>query len=300
MIANPCSGRDNSPERLGSLLASVREAEVHWTEGPGHARRLVREALARGVRRFVAAGGDGTVSEIAAGLAGAPGEPLLGILPFGTGNDLARSLGVPLDLDRAARVLAEGRERSIDLVRIDSARRGLMVNASVAGLGGDITSGLDHEMKRTWGPSVYLRMALDNIASAGTFAALLTLDGREMELEVANVVIANGIFLGGGIPVAPLARTDDGLLDVLILPALSAVGLFGLVPWVLAGRQHLSRKVVHLRAASVRVEAEVPMPVTIDGEPWGCGPVSYEVQPRALRVLCPVHPSVIPVRYRLS
>ncbi|MEE9579169.1 MAG: diacylglycerol kinase family protein [Gemmatimonadota bacterium] len=300
MIAHPGSVREISAPLIERLLAPISEIGVRWTSGPGHARELAREALARGVRFFVAAGGDGTVSEVASGLASAPEGASLGILPFGTGNDLARSLGLPLDLDRAAEVVVTGRARPMDLVRVYAERPGRMAINSIAGLGGDVAAGLDQELKRTWGSAVYLRMALDNIASAATFRAEITLDDEQMTLDLTNVVVANGKFLGGGIPVAPLAELDDGLLDVMVLPALSATRLFGLVPRVLMGRHHRSRHVIYRRARRVRVEADSPMPVTIDGEPAGSGPVAYEVEPGALRVIRPSTEPRGSLRYRIS
>lgn len=299
-IANPGCGRDISPPLIGRLLAPLGELEVLWTIGPGHAGELVREALSRGVRRFVAAGGDGTVNEIASGLASAPEGTSLGILPFGTGNDLARSLGLPLDLDRAAEVLVSGRECPIDLVRVHSSRPGMMANSSIAGLGGDIAEGLDRDLKRTWGSAAYLRMALDNVPSAAAFRAEITLDDARLRLAVTNVVVANGKFLGGGIPVAPLAELDDGLLDVMVLPALSSARLFGIVPRLLMGRVHESRHVIHRRSRRVRVEADSAMPVTIDGEAGGSGPVTYEVEQGALRLIRPSSVEKGSIRYRLG
>jgi diacylglycerol kinase (ATP) len=300
VIANPGSVRDISAPLIERLLAPISEIELRWTHGPGHAGELAREARASGRRFFVAAGGDGTVSEVASGLASASEGTSLGILPFGTGNDLARSLGLPLDLDRAAEVLVTGRARPMDLVRVYAARPARMAISSIAGLGGDVAAGLDQELKRTWGSAAYLRMALDNVASAATFRAEITLDDERLTLDLTNVVVANGKFLGGGIPVAPLAELDDGLLDVMVLPALSAVRLFGLVPHVLMGRHHRSRHVIHRRSRRVRVEADSPMPVTIDGEPAGSGPVTYEVEPNALRVIRPSTEPPGSLRYRIS
>jgi diacylglycerol kinase (ATP) len=297
VIANPRSGREISPSRLEALLAGFEASRLRWTEGPGHATLLAQEAVSRGAPLVVAAGGDGTINEVVAGLTLVPGKGDLAILPFGTGNDLARSLGIPLDLLEAAAIALGGRTRSIDLVAVDGARPGLMANASVAGLGGDLTQGLDLELKRTWGPAVYLRMALDELGAAAGFAIEIRLDDQVLELESTNVVVANGRYLGGGIPVAPAASLDDGLLDVVVLPALSTARLFGLVPRVLAGRQLRSRHVLHRRARRVRVAAAGPMPVTIDGEPAGSEPISYEVKPGALRVRCPdADPLTVPYR----
>lgn len=300
VIANPASVRDISSPLVERLLAPIMEFETQWTLGPGHARQLAREALGRGIRSFIAAGGDGTVSEVASGLASAPAGTSLGILPFGTGNDLARSLGIPLDLGHAAHVLRTGRARPMDLVSVQSGSPGKMAINSIAGLGGDVAAGLDPELKRTWGSAAYLRTALDDVASAASFRAEITLDDERMTLDLTNVVVANGKFLGGGIPVAPLAELDDGLLDVMVLPALPALRLFGLVPHVLLGRHHRSRHVIHRRSRRVRVAPDSPMPVTIDGEPAGTGPVTYEVEPGVLQV---IRPSVEPegsLRYRIS
>ena len=287
VIANPRAGREISHDRLAALLEEAEGFLVRWTEEPGHARRLAREAASRGSRLVVAAGGDGTINEVVAGLLAVDDPPDLGVLPFGTGNDLARSLGIPLDLTEAARIALHPSARSIDVVTVDGSHPGLMANASVGGLGGDLTEGLDLDLKRTWGPAVYLRMALDELGSAAGYSVEIRLDDEVIESEAMNVVVANGRYLGGGIPVAPAARLADGWLDVVVLPVLSTARLFGLVPRVLAGRQLASRRVIHRRARHVRVAASRAMPVTIDGEPAGSGPVAYEVKPRALRVRAP-------------
>jgi diacylglycerol kinase (ATP) len=300
VIANPGSVRDISAPLIERLLAPFSPIEVRWTNGPGHARELAVGAHASGTRLVVAAGGDGTVSEVASGLVSAAEGMSLGILPFGTGNDLARSLGLPLDLDRAAEVLHTSPARPMDLVHVHSDRTARMAISSIAGLGGDVAASLDPELKRMWGSAAYLRAALDNLASAATYRTVITLDDERLTLDLTNVVVANGRFLGGGIPVAPLAEPDDGLLDVMVLPALSAAGLFGLVPRVLMGRHHRSRHVIHRRSRCVRVEADSPMPVTIDGEPAGSDPVAYEIEPGALSVIRPSKESPSPLRYRIS
>ena len=299
VIANPRSGREIQPSRIEAIAARFEASLLHWTSGPGDATRLAQEAATGGARLVVAAGGDGTINEVVAGLTAVRRETELALLPFGTGNDLARSLGISLDLSEAAATALGGRTRIIDLAEVDGPGPRLMANASVSGLGGDLTEGLDLDLKRAWGSAVYLRMALDELGAAGGFAVEVRLDDEVLELEATNVVVANGRYLGGGIPVAPAARLDDGLLDVVVLPALSTARLFGLVPRVLAGRQLKSRHVVHRRARRVTVAATGPMPVTIDGEPGGSAPVTYEVMPAVLRVRCPeARPPTLPYRLR--
>ncbi|MFQ5888655.1 MAG: diacylglycerol/lipid kinase family protein [Gemmatimonadota bacterium] len=288
IILNPVSGSGTDPSVLRAAAARLPGAEVRVTGAPGDASKLAAEAAAAGFETIVAAGGDGTVSEVVAGLA--PGFPAVrvGLIPLGTGNDLARSYGIPRRVEPAIDLLRAGPERRLDVVRVAGARSGHFVNALVAGYGGTIDRRMDPVMKRRWGPLAYLRAAIGEVGALRPYRTHVELDGDEkIDLESVMVVVANGRFAGGRIPLAPAARPDDGLLDLMIMPALSGPRLAAEALRILLGRQAGSRRLLLRRARRVRLELDPPGECNVDGERCPGGPLSFEVLPGAIRIVAP-------------
>lgn len=289
VILNPGAG---GADEVAGRMAVIREhpaledGEIRRTGEAGDARTLARRAAADGVERVVAAGGDGTVNGVVTGLLEEGRGAVLGVLPMGTGNDLARSLGIPLELDGALDVLAEATPVSVDLVRMTGSADRWFANASAGGLSGRVDEGVTPDLKAVWGPLAYIRSALEFVSELPTWRVTLeTGAGETWEGDALNVLVANGRTVAGGIPVAPEARLDDGLLDVVVvrtagLPALAAFASRCLV------ESHLDHELVEHRVVrSLSVASEPPMTFNVDGELVGETPFSYEVRPGALQVL---------------
>lgn len=240
---------------------------------------------------MVAAGGDGLASEVARGLLSAPAEgdrPAFGLLPLGTGNDLARALGIPTgDLPAAAAIVARGRARSLDAGRLEDGT--LFLSAAVAGFGGRLRPG--PRTRRRWGRLSYVREAARALPRLRPHRALLTLEGpggvERLEERLYTLAVCNGPYAGGGLPLAPGARNDDGLLDVVGLRVAPVPALAVLIARVVAGRHLGTPGVLHRRVRGLRVRS-VPTPwVNVDGEPRRARDLSVESVPAALRVLAP-------------
>lgn len=308
VILNPTARRASRTRRLLSEMAAAPDTQLRETSGPGDAADLARWARSERVSEIVSAGGDGTLNEIVNGLApfrrrsaaedaGAdPGPaaspvPAVGLLPLGTGNDVARSLGVPLDPEDARRVLEEGSRRTIDLGRVaaEPERERYFVNSAIAGVGGLAERRLSPRLKRWLGAYAYRVMVVSALRDVPRYRVTVEWDGgRESLRAVAySVILANGSRAGGGIPVAPEARMDDGLLDVMVVGAGPAKRVPGLVWDVMRGRHPGREDVSHVRAESVTLRSRPPVWVGVDGEVFGDGTVSVEVVPRALRVIVP-------------
>ncbi|MGC3996813.1 MAG: YegS/Rv2252/BmrU family lipid kinase [Anaeromyxobacter sp.] len=196
--------------RAGFLLAAAEALD-----DPEALPERLREALRSGAERVVVGGGDGTQSAAAAVLAGT-GVPL-GVLPMGTGNDLARGLGLPIhDLRAAARALAAGEVRDIDLAEVNGRP---FLNAAAAGLAAAVTRRLHGGLKRTAGPLAYPVASAVAAAEARPFRVRLGVDGEQGEHEALQVLVGNGRYHGGGHLVAPDARLDDHRLDVYVVEA---------------------------------------------------------------------------------
>ena len=260
------------------------------TSGPGDASRLAREALEDGVGTLVVAGGDGTLHEAAAGLGADAGSAGLrvALLPLGTGNDLAASLGIPLEIGAALALLGEGEPRRLDLVRVDGGTDGWVVNFAMGGFAGRVAERVTPRRRRIWGRHVYLRAALDEVLERRPREVRVRADGRELQTgPLLALVVASGPRFGGGIPIAPGALPDDGLLDLLLLDDVSLPALLRVVGRALRGRHLADPVVTHLRVRSVEVEAEPDLPWNGDGEDLGTGSRTFEVVPGALPVLVP-------------
>ena len=291
VILNPAAGGGCSPERIRESVSSIPGAEIRVSQAPDSVRPLALAAVAEGFERIVAAGGDGTVSVIASALLDSGADVECGLLPIGTGNDLALSLGVPTRPDRAVALLRGGEATPIDAIH--AAANAATVpdlhawNAVVGGFGGRISDRMSPGMKRRWRSLAYVRAAVAELGELRPRRVLLKIDGRRTEQEIRMLVIANGRFAGGGIPFAPGGRVDDGWLDVVVIRAASLARLGVLIPRVLAGRHLADPDVEHTRARSVSVEAEPGFWFNVDGETWTSGSASFELRPRALPFVRP-------------
>lgn len=301
VILNPESAAGATRRRAEqvehALAARLGALRVVRTRGPADAIRLAREACDLGVARLLVAGGDGTASEIATGLLGvdASRRPTLGLLPFGSGWDLARTLGLPRDLHAAIGVIADGQTRRIDAGRIEyhdarGARRSrCFVNEASCGLSGQTVKLVGRTSKRL-GPRLGF--------IAGAVAAILGHRPVDLALEVDDervyegpasmVVIANGGYFGAGMRVAPGAIVDDGLFEVILVRGMSLPRLLVNLPSFYFGR-HLSHPHV-ARYAGQRVTLlpkHASPPIDADGEGLGTLPLSAEILPGALEVFVP-------------
>ena len=294
VICNPSSGGgDYEP---GEIRGELEGLDVEWieTEGPEDAIRAAeewREGL------LIVAGGDGTINDVVNGLgrAGFPEDVTLGILPAGTGNDLAATLCIPEDPDLAEEVILQNRGRWLDVARVRSEGIGerFFINVATGGLGAEISSVNDEELKKRWGKLSYLRASLEVARNFDVREIMLYLDGEEREVEAVNIAVGNCRYTGGGWPAAPKANPEDGLLDVVVIETLGARELFGLAPTALAKFDYLDKEgIFFARAKEVVVETQPGLEFTADGEVIGDEPAEFSVLFRALKVV--VGPEYVP------
>ncbi|MEZ4422043.1 MAG: diacylglycerol kinase family lipid kinase [Gemmatimonadota bacterium] len=289
LIRNPGAGTAESWSELEERVMQHPQMEVRATEGPGDATRLAVEARAEGADLVVAVGGDGTISEIVQGLAPDFSRTALGILPFGTGNDTIRSLGIPEDPLEALDIVLAGIDRPVDLVRVElDDRVRWMLNTCTGGFSAEVTSCITDEIKDRWGRFAYLRCSLDALGDLPEHTLDLRVDGEAVpSTEIVQLVLANGRFAGHGVAVAPEAHMDDGLLDVVVVRAAPLPRLLALVPAVLRGEQPESELILAGRGASVELELDPPMAVSVDGEVTDVGALRLDVLAGAGRVRAP-------------
>jgi diacylglycerol kinase (ATP) len=295
VICNPTSGGGAyDPDEIHEVLEGM---ELDWIETKG-AEDAIYAAQDWQVGLLIVAGGDGTVNDVVNGLgrAGFPKDVTLGILPAGTGNDLAATLCIPEDTELAEDVIRQNRERRLDVARVRSEGIGerYFINVATGGLGAEISDANDEELKKRWGKLSYLRASLEVARNFDVRELSLYLDGEERRVDAVNIAVGNCRYTGGGWPATPKANPEDGLLDVVVIETLGAGELFDLAPAVLAESTYLDKEgVLFVRAKEIRVETQPPgLEFTADGEIIGNEPARFSVLPKALKVV--VGPDYVP------
>jgi YegS/Rv2252/BmrU family lipid kinase len=299
VIANPASAAGETgrrwPELRARLHAHLGAFDAHLTQAPGHAIDLARQARARGAALVVALGGDGTVGEVASGLVRLDGvyeppEPALGLVPAGTGCDLARSLGLE-GLDAALQRLAAGRERRIDVGALccqgfdGRAVERAFVNVLSFGCGGAVSRAITRSAKRLGGRLGFMLTTARVLLGWRDQPVRVALDrGPFQSLALTNYALCNGAYFGGGMWVAPGSQLDDGRFDVTVW---SGFGLSDFV-WqrrALYNGRHVDNPGTTRATARVLVaESDDQVLVDADGESVGRLPLRAELRPGALRL----------------
>lgn len=286
VIVNPVKHRDLARFRAEVVAALARPGwdEPLWLETTPHetGRGLAEGAVAGGAGVVLASGGDGTVTACAEGLAGS-GVPLA-VLPAGTGNLLARNLGLPLGLRAALEVAVGGTDRRLD-VGVANGRR--FVAMAGVGFDAELLDGAGEPLKRRLGWAAYVLSGARHLRDRPARARLQAGGGPVLRRRASAVIVGNVGALQGGVTLLPGARPDDGRLDVLVLTARGWSGWLALAADVLMRRERTSR-VVHGRVRELRVDLDRPRLWELDGEVVGyTRHLEICVQPGALLVRVP-------------
>lgn len=288
IILNPSAGNVRDLDDVVARMARVPDAEIRLTNKRGSAARFARTALRKGRELIIAAGGDGTLNEVVNGIGENSGATRVGLIPLGTGNDFARSIGIPADLDAAIDLIRAEQTRAVDLVRVTSDEVRYFVNVSAGGFSGLVNEKLTPETKKTWGPLAYLRSAAAALPELRAYRTTLAFDDDESLMEeLYNVVVANGRYVAGGMMIAPDAVIDDGLLDIVLIPKRPASELALVVAQIALGTHLSSKTILYRRAAKLTVNSKPGMWFNVDGELVGNEPARFEIVPRALSFIAP-------------
>lgn len=259
---------------------------AHVTWESGDARRFAAAAVRRGTDAVLAAGGDGTVNDVLNGIIGTAVP--LGILPLGTANDFARQIGVPDDPRAALALLFEHEPRPMDVGLLNGRA---FLNVSSAGFGAETTANTSAVAKEMLGSLAYAVTGLRKLAGAAEARrARFSGPGFSREVEFLLFAVGNARATGAGVAIAPLARVDDGLLDLCVVEPVARGAFAGLLLELRRG-DHLDRDGVHyVQTPWARVESEAPVAVNVDGEALSLTTLEYGVAAGAVRVLAPRDP----------
>jgi diacylglycerol kinase (ATP) len=283
ILINPNAGSANAAEAVRSQAASSDGVVCRTSPDPSTVDRLVEQAVHDGAERIVAAGGDGTVNSVLNAIRRRHVDVQLGLVPLGTGNDLARTLAIPNALESALAVATRGSARLIDLYVVrwaGSSRFG--INVAAGGFSGQVDEALSDDLKAAWGPMAYLVGAAQVIPNLEKYTTHISVDGgARRRIQALNIVVANGRTAAGGRPVAPPANPCDGLLDVVIVKQGKASELAKVATQLVTGNYLESPLVTHQRVRHIAVASEPGMWFNVDGELITNEPLSIEVMPRA-------------------
>lgn len=269
--------------RLRERFVDVRMLE---TFAPGSARGQARALAEEGCAIVTAAGGDGTVRDVMEGVLGT--DAALAVLPFGTGNDFARSIGLGVDVDAAIEALAAGHRKRIDVARWSRGDdQGHFLNVAGCGFDAVVADRVNRGFKRLRGKWAYIAGVVRTLATYRATCVTIRADGDLIDTRAMLCAFANAKSYGGGMLVAPTADLGDGLLDLILVRELSRTEFLRTFPRVFKGT-HLSHpKVIHRTFRVLTIESDPPVPYLLDGELLGPGPLRIEVVPSALEVIVP-------------
>ena len=285
-VFNPKSGR---PRRNAPVLPLLRafisaralDADLVCTEGPGHATEIARDAVAAGCLRVIAVGGDGTVNEVAQALIHTPAA--MGLVPCGSGNGLALHLGLPKSLSGALELATgtSGRVAELDTGVVNGLP---FVNAMGLGLDADVARRFNRLVKR--GLPAYAATALAAFMSRKMERCHITVGGHRETVDAMLIAVANSDQYGNHARIAPHARVDDGVLDLVAVRPVGIAAACVLGARLFMGNLDRSTRVRRLRATRFLVERPAPGIIHTDGETHMTGAlVEVSVRPRSLRVI---------------
>jgi diacylglycerol kinase (ATP) len=286
VLFNPKAGSAALIDALREKFADRADVRLVETAGGDDLGRAAGAAVRGGCELLAVAGGDGTVHAVVNALGPDFPPTPLAVLPLGTGNDLCRTLAVPLDPLDAADLIPASERRAIDVIRVEGAASQFAVNAVTGGFSGRVAKDVTSELKETWGPLAYLRGAVGTVADPPDYRLTVRFDdGQPETFEALNVVVANGRTAAGGVVIAPQANPEDGFLDVVIVRSADTIDLSIVTARLLEGDYVEDENVLLRRARRVEIESDPPLPVSIDGELSEGTRFTFEVVPRALRVV---------------
>ncbi len=284
-IVNPAAGTGfalTTMQKLEEkLTAASVEYRVYRTERPGHATELAAQLAAEAdITAVVSVGGDGTAGEVAAGLTGT-GKPM-GIIPAGTGNDFIKTAGIPNDPEKAFDLLLSGKAGAIDTGTVND-----RFFLNVCGTGFDVTV-LDYaesEKEKHRGLTPYFLGLLKAIFHYKSVELSVTADGEKQNGKYLICSIANGRFIGGGIPICPAADIRDGLLDLVLIRGIRRWQIPFHLPGLMLSKALKFRITKHSRVRQVLIEG-TDLRINIDGDIISLSSADFRISPASLNLIC--------------
>jgi diacylglycerol kinase (ATP) len=272
LFLNPAAGRGRAGRRESRICALLGTSgfavEIHRSQDVGDLEAQVQQFVSDGGRRLVVAGGDGSIHEATNGIMRAGGDAALGVIPTGTGNDFAKASGIPLDWEHATALLANRIAAGIPPRGVDVGRINDRFFANGAGVGFDAkVTRIARSYRMPIGDLVYLLAILRSMVDGIATPHMRITAGKTIwdgPITLANV--ANGPWIGGMFHIAPGARNDDGVFDLLIAAPVSRTKILSLLPKLIKGSHMAEKEIVHEHVTQLVIECSEPVASHLDGE----------------------------------
>lgn len=309
VIGNPQAGGGAArlfwPRVSEELKNKLGAFDFEESTSIGHAQFIAQDAANAGYNLIVAYGGDGTIHEVVNGIwsaARAEKKPTLGIVCVGTGADLIKTLKIPKNLSEQVKIVAKDKTRRIDLGQVEYTNRDgkkekrVFINITSAGLGAEVLRRVGRSRTLFGRKLAYLTSTLESYLRWKPRRIVIQTDHKKNEdlsfpEKPLIVVVANGRFFGGGMPIAPTAEPSDGYFDLVVVGPISAWKVPVAIPLLYFKQFHRLENVVHDRVRSVTLTTEKPddetVDLDIDGEPVGSLPATFQILPGALEIKAP-------------
>lgn len=286
LIVNETAGSGRCKQMFQKVEVILKNKGVDYcakfTKYPLHAVEIAREALKNNEKYIVAVGGDGTVNEVSSVLCGVEGVKM-GILPFGTGNDIAGALDLPQDEEKAVEVLVRGKTYDLDMGIANDEHK--FINVGGQGFDVDVLVNTDRFKKGRSGMAPYIMGLIKTIVHRKKIHARISSKEFSTEMDVLLIVVGNGTRFGGGMLATPNALTDDGKFDVCVVEYIGFFHMLALLPLFLKGK-HVDKKPVHyFKTEQIRIETDGQYKIELDGEVMNGTPVEYRILPGAIKIV---------------
>ncbi len=286
VIYNPSSGKEEMKRLLPDVLMRLEEAgyeaSAHATRGAGDATRAAETAVERGYNLVIAAGGDGTIYEVVNGLAERPNRPALGIIPAGTTNDFARSLGLPRSILGACDRIIQGKRQAVDVGKINDR---YFINIAGGGTLTEVTYNVPSKLKTVLGQLAYYMKGIEKLVFLHPTHVRIEARDLVIDEEIMLFLIANSNSVGGFEKLAPQAKLSDGLFDCLVMKKCSVPELIRVATHVLRGDHIHDPHIIYFQTDYLKATSSGEVQLNLDGEMGGTLPFTFQVLPRHIDLI---------------
>lgn len=281
-ITNPIAGKGNFKEFIPLLEEKLKSAgwsyEIAMPQSQHESRQAAESSWNRGFDTIVAVGGDGTVHDVLEGIN--LENQSLGIIPFGSGNDLFRMLKIKIDPETAINSLINGNDWKIDLGMINGKRF-----LNTAGIGIDSETLIVRRETKGFVKRNYVLLFLKTLTRLNPVHIRITADGNVIDDEFMWAVACNNNFIGGGMLIAPNAIQDDGMLDLILIRRMTKFKMVCSIPSIFKGTFVNMAEVTEIRASEITFETDTPREMGVDGDLLAKTPATITLFPRALSMI---------------
>jgi YegS/Rv2252/BmrU family lipid kinase len=282
-IINPVAGKGRSLKAQKIIVQRLKNLNITFsiqqTTAQGDALKIAGEAAVEGYDTVVAVGGDGTIYEVINAIAKT--NIKLGIIPTGTGNDFAKSVGIPENIELALNIILNQSIKKIDIGCVNGK---YFINVASIGFDTEVVNGMKHIKRFISGPWAYILSVFKTLISYRDITVEFQLDNKLMKKEVLLVAIANGKYYGGGMMIAPNARIDDGYLDICVINKISKLKFIKLFPTIFKGKHISLPEVECFKAKQVKILTNNQI-INCDGELIGYTPIAFNISEYKLNLL---------------